>query len=191
MCCRARWTRPGRGVRGSWTSCDGSCRKEARSWRNPARRPAGCRMRWRFSLASAVFKTHVRFRSNEIKPCPPPANSVFLFSALGSNLGAADLTWCSSCFLLHAQLLPLEEDLRQCRREQQEAQQRCRQLEKKAEELDERNASAAGERERHVKLLEARASGSAHASHTFAALRIELLPTLTPCNSALQRLRLV
>lgn len=167
MCCRARSTRPGRGVRGSWTSCDDSCRKEARSWRNPARQPASCRTRWCFSFASAV-KTHVRFRSNKTKPFTPQL--CFSFSALGSNLGAADPTSCSSCFLLHAQLLPLEEDLRQCQREQQEAQQRCRQLERKVEEQEERNASAAGERERHVKLLEARASETAHASHTSAAL---------------------
>lgn len=167
MCCRARWTRPGRGVRGSWTSCDDSCRKEAQSWRNPGRQPANCRTRWCFSFASAV-KTHVRFRSNKIKPFTP--NCVFLFRRGAPTLGAADLTSCSSCFLLHAQLLPLEEDLRQCQREQQEAQQRCRQLERKVEELEERNASAAGERERHVKLLEARASESAHASHTLAAL---------------------
>lgn len=56
----------------------------------------------------------------------------------------------------HVQLLPLQEDLCQCEREQQVAQQRCRELEKRVEELEERNTTAAGERERHVKLLEAR-----------------------------------
>lgn len=52
------------------------------------------------------------------------------------------------------QLLPLEEDLRRCRREQQEAQQRGRQLEQKMEELEERSAAAVGDRERQVKLME-------------------------------------
>lgn len=52
------------------------------------------------------------------------------------------------------QLLPLEEELRRCRREQQEAQQRGRQLEQKMEELEERSAAAVGDRERQVKLME-------------------------------------
>ncbi|KAL6106587.1 uncharacterized protein ACO6RY_10424 [Pungitius sinensis] len=57
---------------------------------------------------------------------------------------------------LQEELLPLEEDLRRCRREQQEAQLRVRQLEQKVEELEERNAAAAGERERQVKVMEGR-----------------------------------
>lgn len=52
------------------------------------------------------------------------------------------------------QLLPLEEDLRRCRREQQEAQQRGRQLEQKMKELEERSTAAVGDRERQVKLME-------------------------------------
>lgn len=52
------------------------------------------------------------------------------------------------------QLLPLEEDLRMCRREQQEAQQRGRQLEQKVKELEERSTAAVGDRERQVKLME-------------------------------------
>ncbi|KAM8752091.1 cingulin-like protein 1 isoform 1-T1 [Acanthopagrus schlegelii] len=57
---------------------------------------------------------------------------------------------------LQEELLPLEEDLHRCRREQQEALQRGRQLEQKVEELEERNASTVGERERQVKLMEGR-----------------------------------
>lgn len=56
------------------------------------------------------------------------------------------------------QLLPLEEDLRLCHREQEEAQLRCRQLEQRVEELEERNTSMVGERERQVKLLEVNVS---------------------------------
>lgn len=52
------------------------------------------------------------------------------------------------------QLLPLEEDLRRCRWEQQEAQQRGRQLEQKVKELEERSTAAVGDRERQVKLME-------------------------------------
>lgn len=52
------------------------------------------------------------------------------------------------------QLLPLEEDLRRCRREQQEAQQRGRQLEEKVKELEERSTAAVGDRERQIKLME-------------------------------------
>ncbi|KAK5902079.1 hypothetical protein CesoFtcFv8_007373 [Champsocephalus esox] len=59
---------------------------------------------------------------------------------------------------LQEELLPLEEDLRRCRREQQEAQLRGRQLEQRAEELEERNAATLGERERQVKLMEGRIS---------------------------------
>ncbi|XP_033491893.2 cingulin-like protein 1 isoform X1 [Epinephelus lanceolatus] len=59
---------------------------------------------------------------------------------------------------LQEELLPLEEDLRRCRREQQEAQLRGRQLEQKVEELEERNATTMGERERQVKLMEGRIS---------------------------------
>uniref|UniRef100_A0A667XAY4 Myosin tail domain-containing protein n=1 Tax=Myripristis murdjan TaxID=586833 RepID=A0A667XAY4_9TELE len=55
---------------------------------------------------------------------------------------------------LQEELLPLEEDLRQCRREQQEAQLRGRQLEQRVEELEERNTSRVGERGRQVKLME-------------------------------------
>uniref|UniRef100_A0A8C4DCQ5 Cingulin like 1 n=1 Tax=Dicentrarchus labrax TaxID=13489 RepID=A0A8C4DCQ5_DICLA len=55
---------------------------------------------------------------------------------------------------LQEELLPLEEDLRQCRREQQEAQLRGRQLEQRVEELEERNATTVGDRERQVKLME-------------------------------------
>lgn len=61
-----------------------------------------------------------------------------------------------SCFLV--QLFPLEEDLRRCRREQQEAQLRGRQLEQKVEELEERNVAAMDERERQVKLMEVKTS---------------------------------
>lgn len=60
--------------------------------------------------------------------------------------------------LWSVQLLPLEENLRQCRREQQEAQLRGRQLEQRVEELEERNAGTMGERERQVKLLEVKMS---------------------------------
>lgn len=56
--------------------------------------------------------------------------------------------------LFSVQLLPLEEDLRRCHREQQEAQLRGRQLEKRVEELEERNASVVEERERQIKLTE-------------------------------------
>ncbi|XP_042351817.1 cingulin-like protein 1 isoform X2 [Plectropomus leopardus] len=59
---------------------------------------------------------------------------------------------------LQEELLPLEEDLRRCRREQQEAQLRGRQLEQKMEELEERNAASVGDRERQVKLMEGRIS---------------------------------
>ena len=107
----------------------------------------------------------------EVRRSFPPAARLFLSQllkhtlALGvslpsSDLRAAGLTSRSSCFLSYVQLLPLEEDLRQRQREQQEAQQRCRQLEKRVEELEERNTSALGERERHAKLLEARVSGT-------------------------------
>ncbi|KAM4553605.1 cingulin-like isoform 1-T1 [Fundulus diaphanus] len=57
---------------------------------------------------------------------------------------------------LQEELLPLEEDLRRCRREQQEAQLRGRQLEQRAEELEERNAGVLEERERQIKLMEER-----------------------------------
>ncbi|XP_073328154.1 cingulin-like protein 1 [Pagrus major] len=59
---------------------------------------------------------------------------------------------------LQEELLPLEEDLHRCHREQQEALQRGRQLEQKVEELEERNASTVGDRERQVKLMEGRIS---------------------------------
>ncbi|XP_035521037.1 cingulin-like protein 1 isoform X2 [Morone saxatilis] len=59
---------------------------------------------------------------------------------------------------LQEELLPLEEDLRQCRREQQEAQLRGRQLEQRVEELEDRNATTVGDRERQVKLMEGRIS---------------------------------
>ncbi|XP_060891580.1 cingulin-like protein 1 isoform X1 [Labrus mixtus] len=59
---------------------------------------------------------------------------------------------------LQEELLPLEDDLRRCLREQQEAQLRGRQLEQRAEELEERNAATVGERERQVKLMESRIS---------------------------------
>lgn len=62
--------------------------------------------------------------------------------------------------LFCVQLLPLEEDLRRCRREQQEAQLRGRQLEQRAEELEERNTATVGERERQVKLMEVNVSAS-------------------------------
>lgn len=61
---------------------------------------------------------------------------------------------CSFCRLFRLQLLPLEEDLRRCHKEQQEAQLRGRQLEQRVEELEERNAASLGERERQVKLME-------------------------------------
>lgn len=92
-------------------------------------------------------KTHVGFRRNRIN---------VLFLLLCAEFRPSDPASRSSRFLSPVQLLPLEEELRQCRGEQQEAQQRCRQLEKRAEELEERNAAALGERERHVKVLEAR-----------------------------------
>ncbi|XP_068170355.1 cingulin-like protein 1 [Antennarius striatus] len=59
---------------------------------------------------------------------------------------------------LQEELLPLEEDLRRCHREQQEAQLRGRQLQQKVEELEERNTVVAGERDRQVKLMEGRIS---------------------------------
>ncbi|KAM7002664.1 cingulin-like protein 1 isoform 2-T2 [Tautogolabrus adspersus] len=59
---------------------------------------------------------------------------------------------------LQEELLPLEEDLRRCLSEQQEAQLRGRQLEQRVEELEERNAATVGERERQVKLMESRIS---------------------------------
>ncbi|MEQ2185301.1 hypothetical protein GOODEAATRI_016727 [Goodea atripinnis] len=55
---------------------------------------------------------------------------------------------------LNVLLLPLEEDLRRCRREQQEAQLRGRQLEQRVEELEEKNAAGLEERERQTKLME-------------------------------------
>ncbi|XP_054475911.1 cingulin-like protein 1 [Anoplopoma fimbria] len=55
-------------------------------------------------------------------------------------------------------LLPVEEDLRRCLREQQEAQLRGRQLEQRVEELEEKNAATLGDRERQVKLMEGRIS---------------------------------
>lgn len=61
---------------------------------------------------------------------------------------------CLLSGLLCAQLLPLEEDLQRCRREQQEAQLRGRELEQRVEELENRNAAIAEERERQVKLME-------------------------------------
>lgn len=67
---------------------------------------------------------------------------------------------CLFCALFFVQLLPLEEDLLRCHREQQEALQRGRQLEQKVEELEERNAGTVGERERQVKLMEVNASGN-------------------------------
>lgn len=67
---------------------------------------------------------------------------------------------CLLCRLLCVQLLPLEEDLQRCRREQQEAQLRGRQLEQKVEELEERNATTVGERERQVKLMEVNVSAA-------------------------------
>ncbi len=67
---------------------------------------------------------------------------------------------CSLCGLFCVQLLPLEEDLRRCRREQQEAQLRGRQLEQRVEELEERNAATVGERERQVKLMEVNVSAT-------------------------------
>ncbi|XP_034735930.1 cingulin-like protein 1 [Etheostoma cragini] len=59
---------------------------------------------------------------------------------------------------LQEELLPLEEDLRRCRREQQEAQLRGRQLEQKVEELEERNTAMVVERERQFKVMEGRIS---------------------------------
>lgn len=64
------------------------------------------------------------------------------------------------CGPLCLQLLPLEEDLRRCRREQQEAQLRGRQLEQRVEEVEERSAATVGERERQVKLMEVDVSGN-------------------------------
>ncbi|KAM4734889.1 cingulin-like protein 1 isoform 1-T1 [Anableps anableps] len=57
---------------------------------------------------------------------------------------------------LQEELLPLEEDLRRCHREQQEAQLRGRQLEQRVEELEEKNAAVLEERERQIKLTEER-----------------------------------
>uniref|UniRef100_A0A8C9Y6B5 Myosin tail domain-containing protein n=1 Tax=Sander lucioperca TaxID=283035 RepID=A0A8C9Y6B5_SANLU len=59
---------------------------------------------------------------------------------------------------LQEELLPLEEDLRRCRREQQEAQLRGRQLEQRVEELEERNTATVGERERQFKVMEVKVS---------------------------------
>lgn len=67
---------------------------------------------------------------------------------------------CLFCGLLWVQLLPLEEELRRCCREQQEAQLRGRQLEQRAEELEERKAAAVEERERQVKLMEVNISAT-------------------------------
>lgn len=55
-------------------------------------------------------------------------------------------------------MLPLEDGLRQSRREQQEAQQRGLQLERRVKELEERNVATMDDRERHVKLMEERIS---------------------------------
>ncbi|XP_014905386.1 cingulin-like protein 1 isoform X1 [Poecilia latipinna] len=57
---------------------------------------------------------------------------------------------------LQEELLPLEEDLRRCHREQQEAQLRGRQLEQRVEELEKKNAAALEDRERQTKLMEDR-----------------------------------
>ncbi|XP_017161039.1 cingulin-like protein 1 isoform X3 [Poecilia reticulata] len=57
---------------------------------------------------------------------------------------------------LQEELLPLEEDLRRCHREQQEAQLRGRQLEQRVEELEQKNAAALEDRERQAKLMEDR-----------------------------------
>lgn len=75
---------------------------------------------------------------------------------VGLQSAGRDCTHHRLVLLLSArpQLLPLEEDLRRCRREQQEAQQRGRQLEQKVEELEERSAVAVGDRERQIKLME-------------------------------------
>ncbi|KAM9807750.1 cingulin-like protein 1 [Neosynchiropus ocellatus] len=57
---------------------------------------------------------------------------------------------------LQDELLPLEENLRQSRREHQEAQQKGRQLEQRVHELEERNLATVDDRERHMKLMEER-----------------------------------
>lgn len=62
------------------------------------------------------------------------------------------LSHCACWFCV--QLLPLEEDLRQCHGERQEAQLRVRRLEQRVEELEERNAATVEDRERQVKLME-------------------------------------
>lgn len=78
---------------------------------------------------------------------------------------------CLFCGLFWVQLLPLEEDLQRCRREQQEAQVRGRQLGQRVEELEERNAATVGDRERQVKLMEVNVSatltGAAEAGTSF------------------------
>ncbi|XP_027897178.1 cingulin-like protein 1 isoform X2 [Xiphophorus couchianus] len=57
---------------------------------------------------------------------------------------------------LQEELLPLEEDLRRCHREQQEVQLRGRQLEQRVEELEQKNAAVLEDRERQAKLMEDR-----------------------------------
>ncbi|XP_023180821.1 cingulin-like protein 1 isoform X2 [Xiphophorus maculatus] len=57
---------------------------------------------------------------------------------------------------LQEELLPLEEDLQRCHREQQEAQLRGRQLEQRVEELEQKNAAVLEDRERQAKLMEDR-----------------------------------
>lgn len=61
---------------------------------------------------------------------------------------------CLYCDPLCVKLLPLEEDLLQCHRSQQEAQLHSQQLEQKVRELEEKNVATVDERERQVKLME-------------------------------------
>ncbi|CAL9696811.1 unnamed protein product [Knipowitschia caucasica] len=59
---------------------------------------------------------------------------------------------------LQEELLPVEEELRRCRREQQEAQVKGQRLEQRVVELEERNSASAEDRDRQVKLMESRIS---------------------------------
>ncbi|XP_053175803.1 cingulin-like protein 1 [Scomber japonicus] len=90
---------------------------------------------------------------------------------------------------LQEELLPLEEDLRRCRREQQEAQLRGRQLEQRLEELEERNATTVEERERQVKIMEGRISQLQEDLHDERGTADRLLERLDKTKEQMDQLR--
>ena len=61
------------------------------------------------------------------------------------------------CVCVAVQLLSLEKDMQQSRREHQEAQGRSRQLEQKAEELEKRDLATLDNHQQQVKLMEVEA----------------------------------